>query len=158
MMQSFQCTTCGHQNAFGEPACTQCGQPFIYSCPICGIHINNRYDKCRGCGAEFNWGTMLQQNHSDSIVSIPTGESQAFPDNVVQNTTPYMPSPALPSPAMPAPAFPAGQAANTDRKLSQPAQSRSNTLFSSSRFWVILIIICVVIIAILLVIDRLVSK
>jgi hypothetical protein len=153
MMQSFQCSACGHQNAFGEPACAQCGQAFIYNCPICGSHINNRYDKCRGCGAAFNWGTAVPQNPPDSNINPPAGTNAGFQGNMPQNMPAYFPPPAIRPPAAPV-----GNPASTTRKFFQPDQGQTSKLFSSPRFWVILIIICAVLIAILLIIDRLISK
>jgi hypothetical protein len=153
MMQSFQCIVCGHQNAFGEPACAQCGQAFIYNCPICGSHINNRYDKCRACGASFIWGTTLQQNHPDSVLNIPPAENQSFQNMMPQNAAPYIPPPAQSQPGY----YP-NPAVSTARKTPQPVQSQNKSLFSSPRLWIILIIICAVLIAIMFIIDRLISK
>lgn len=147
MMQSFQCTACGHQNAFGEPACTQCGQAFIYNCPICGSHINNHYSQCPGCGAAFNWGTSELQNHSDSTTSFPAGENRPTALDQ-QNNMPYTPPPAT---AIRSTTPAAG------RPL-QPVESKTGNLFSSTRFWIILIIICAVLIVLLLIVDRLISK
>jgi len=143
---------CGRQNAFGEPACTQCGQTFIYNCPICGSHINNQYNKCRGCGTAFNWGTMMQQNQSTAI-NFPSPESQAFQDNQQQNIDSMVTAPPISQPDSPAEYVP-----STVRQPSQPVQSQANTLFSSPKFWIILIIICIVLIAILLIVDRFISK
>jgi hypothetical protein len=158
-MPSFQCSVCGHQNAFGEPACAQCGQAFIYNCPMCGSHINNRYDKCRGCGAAFNWGTEAQPNPQDSGISLPLGAGTGFQVNMPPNAPSYFPPPSIPAPPPPVPAqAPAANLAGTTRRFFQPDKGASGSLFSSPRFWIILIIICAVLIAVLLIIDRLVSK
>jgi hypothetical protein len=161
MMQSFQCSVCGRQNAFGEPACAQCGQAFIYNCPICGSHINNRYDKCRGCGAAFNWGAEAPQNTVDSCASPAEGAVAGFQSNTPQNAPNYFPTPAMPISPAPAPnptPSPATNLAGTTRRFFQPDKGGDGSIFSGPRLWVILIIVSAVLIAILLVVDRLVSK
>lgn len=150
MLQNFQCTSCGHLNTFGEPACTQCGQQFIYNCPICGSHINNRYNKCRGCGTAFNWGVPVQQTQSNTAATFPQEQLNVYPQNQEQNT----PSLMLPSAAAQQPPTAVGQV----RKPFQPSNVNTTSLFSTPRFWIILIIICAVLIALLLVIDRFISK
>lgn len=150
MLQNFQCTSCGHLNAFGEPACTQCGQPFIYNCPICGSHINNRYDKCRGCGATFNWGVPVQQAPVNTAAALPQENLNVYPQNQVQTPPPFI----MPSAAAQQPSTTTGQVC----KPFQPSGEKSTALYSTPRFWIILIIICVVLIALLLVIDRFISR
>ncbi|MCX6007097.1 MAG: hypothetical protein NTZ34_07545, partial [Chloroflexi bacterium] len=62
MIQNFQCPTCGNLIAFGEPACTSCGQNFVYNCPVCGNPVDNRYIRCGSCKTLFNWSKPVQQN------------------------------------------------------------------------------------------------
>jgi len=64
MIQSFQCPVCGTLNAIGEPECTDCGQGFVYNCPVCGGPLNNRYTNCPNCRTIFNWAVASPQNQS----------------------------------------------------------------------------------------------
>jgi len=150
MLQSFQCTSCGHLNVFGEPVCTQCGQPFIYNCPICGCHINNRYNKCRGCGAIFNWGVPMQQPLASAVAAYTQDRLNIYPQNQEQTPSTLV----LPTDAAQRPSATAGQL----RKSFQPSDEKSAAFYSTPRFWIILIIICVALIVLLLAIDMFISK
>lgn len=150
MLQNFQCTSCGHLNTFGEPVCIRCGQTFIYNCPICGSHINNRYSKCRGCGASFNWGIAVQQNPINTPSALSQKEISSYQQNTEQNPVPFMLPTAISQQT-------SATAGHTD-KLSEKKGGEISNLFSTSRFWIILIIVCVVLIALLLIIDRFLSR
>ena len=65
MIQSFQCPICGNLNALGEPECSECGQGFVYNCPVCGSPLNNRYATCPNCHTVFNWGTIARPVNMD---------------------------------------------------------------------------------------------
>lgn len=154
MMQSFQCISCGRQNAFGEPVCTQCGQPFIYNCPICGSHINNRYDRCHGCGAAFYWGTLAQQDTQGVKPPAPMGEGLPHLSEEQENKAPqfYPPSPTLLQPLA------KDEKLGTAFQAPQFPQSKGNSPFSSPRIWVTLIIICVVLIGVIFLLDWFINQ
>ena len=71
MIQSFQCPVCGTLNAIGEPECTDCGQGFVYNCPVCGSPLNNRYANCPSCRTLFNWAVSPPQNQPAAINKQP---------------------------------------------------------------------------------------
>ena len=154
MVQSFQCISCGRQNAFGEPVCTQCGQPFIYNCPICGSHINNRYDRCHGCGAAFYWGTLAQQDIQEKNPPAPIGEGTAHLSAERENKAPQAYS--LP-PTLSQPLTKDGKSGMAFQPPQFP-QSKANSPFSSPKIWVTLIIICVVLIGVLLLVDWFINQ
>lgn len=155
MMQTFQCSACGNQNAFGEPVCSHCGQPFVYNCPICGIHINNTYDRCRGCGAVFYWGKTPQQNVVDTLAAPPAVENPQFNSPLQQNPQPFVP---LVPPPDRLQQTPYNVGATAQQQNPRPSYSRSGSLLSSTKFWLILIVVCIALIAIILVIDRLINN
>jgi len=80
MIQSFQCPVCGTLNAIGEPECTDCGQGFVYNCPVCGSPLNNRYASCPNCRTIFNWAVSRQQNQPAAV------NNQPLASNVRQET------------------------------------------------------------------------
>jgi hypothetical protein len=71
MIQSFQCPVCSTLNAIGEPECTDCGQGFVYNCPVCGSPLNNRYTNCPGCHTLFNWAVAPPQSPPDAVDKQP---------------------------------------------------------------------------------------
>jgi len=154
MTQSFQCISCGNQNAFGEPVCTKCGQPFIYNCPICGSHINNHYERCHGCGTAFYWDTLTQANVQENTSPTATDESHAYLSDQRQIKTPadFTLPPTLSQP--PTPNEISGKAFGSQ----QLSQSKGSSIFSSPRIWVTLIIICVVLMGLLLLVDWFINK
>jgi hypothetical protein len=85
MIQSFQCPVCGTLNAIGEPECTDCGQGFVYNCPVCGSPLNNRYASCPNCRTIFNWAVSRPQNQ-------PAVDNQGAPSSVVRQETPQAPA------------------------------------------------------------------
>ena len=128
MIQSFQCPICGNLNAIGEPACTRCGQNFVYNCPVCGSPVSNRYNKCHSCNTLFNWSTPYQQ-------IIPADSSAGMSEQVIEQD---IQEPSIRGAR--------GNAAAGRGITSRPA------------FWVMLMGICVLIIAVLLIIDRIISS
>jgi len=84
MIQSFQCPVCGTLNAIGEPECTDCGQGFVYNCPVCGSPLNNRYTNCPNCRTVFNWAIQRPQN--------PPAADKTDPNiGVMRQETPLIP-------------------------------------------------------------------
>jgi hypothetical protein len=83
MIQSFQCPVCSTLNAIGEPECTNCGQGFVYNCPVCGSPLNNRYTNCPNCHTIFNWAVARPENQ-------PAGDNITPPDNEARQETPQL--------------------------------------------------------------------
>lgn len=150
MIQSFQCPICANLNAFGEPSCVQCGQNFVYNCPVCGCHISNRYANCPSCRTAFQWSRLPQQdyqpiglNTTPSPVNKTADETIPVQDIHYESTT-------------------QAKVQSTVYPGRQPIRNRSTArmepgITSRPAFWVMLMIGCIIAIAILLFIDRMIN-
>jgi hypothetical protein len=129
MIQSFQCPICGTLNALGEPECSECGQGFVYNCPVCGSPLNNRYATCPNCRTVFNWGPPARPT---AMEASPAALQETYQQQQ-QQTAPVTP---------PVRRQEGDMAGYTARPL----------------FWVTLMIVCAIIIALLLIADRIINN
>ena len=130
MIQSFQCPTCGSLNALGEPSCQNCGQSFVYNCPVCGNPIDNRFLRSASCNTLFNWSKPILQN--------------------AQELTPNMQRMSV--------SYPETRQSRVEINESKAKPISTNVpRTSQAKFWLMLMVGSVILIALLLFLDRLIN-
>ena len=65
MQQTFQCFRCGAVNWVGEGNCANCGQLFQYTCPRCGVSVNNTIAYCTYCQFALLWPGRQYVSYQD---------------------------------------------------------------------------------------------